>query len=296
MAGSVAYDGVTNTMATTTGGVASVAAITSADTVTFDGSSPAAAAVTTSAAISCATLVLATGFTGSLTMSNNLTVSGACTLTQGTLNTNGQTCVWGSFVSTGALTRTATFGASPITINGAATCWSTTASCTFSANTANITFSNNGITVSAGAINVNGASLIFTGTGTKTINGTTTLSGVNNLTHNGSAAVNNVISLASAISGTGTLTLAGNSYTNFVTLKSNVVGTSRTLTWTGPVSITKVHIQDIAAAGSSAPWNIDNAGNEDSGNNSSIIFGSQSLENYKFISVGDGMSVSERIK
>lgn len=123
VAGTAVYDGTTNRLATTSGGAASVAVIAAGDTVTFDANSPASAAVTTSADISCTTLTLAAGFTGSLTMSNTLDVSGTFTLTQGTLNTNGQAGSWSVFSSQNSNVRGLNITNSAISVTGTGTVW-----------------------------------------------------------------------------------------------------------------------------------------------------------------------------
>ncbi len=177
--GSTAYDGVTNTLATTTGGSATVAVITSADTVTFDASSPAAAVVITSAAISCSTLTLDTGFTGSLTLSNPLTASGAVTLTQGTLNTNGQACTMASLGASNSNVRTLSLGTSTITLTSSGTVFTvaTGTNLTLNATASTIVMTDTSAsnkTFGGGGKPYNTLSITTGGSGTITINGSNT--------------------------------------------------------------------------------------------------------------------------
>ena len=258
--GSTAYDGVTNRLATTSGGAASVAVITSADTVTFDANSPAAAAVTTSAAISCSALTI-NGLTGSLTMSNTLTVTGALTHTTGTLNTNGQTCTLGSYTQ-GAGTKTLTLGSSAISCNS----WlARTASITVTANTAVVTqsgaastFDNN----SLAGVNYNGMSLVQSGSGAASVGlttGVTSTITLANYTRTGTAVKTDSLTIGAPLTVTGTATFNGNSITNRIIINSSVYGTARTIT-AAVTSISNADFQDITAAGAAA-WTGTSVGN-----------------------------------
>lgn len=124
----------------TSGGASGASVPTSSDTVTFDSNSGAAATVTIGAAAAASSVTINKSDL-TLTHSAGSTVTGAVTLTAGTLNTNGQTCSWGSFSSSNSNTRTLTLGASAISLTGTGTVWdcTTATNLTVTANTATIT-------------------------------------------------------------------------------------------------------------------------------------------------------------
>jgi hypothetical protein len=271
--GSTAYDGVTNRLATTSGGAASVAVIAAADTVTFDTNS-GAAAVTTSANISCTTMTFSAGFTGSLTMSNTLTVSGTFTINQGTLNTNGQTCSFGQFNYGNATARTVTFGSSAITVTNTSTAFTGTAvtNLTVTANTATVTAT--GVATTANLLNLstknwNGLSFVITG-GTSTNVATISSAGasVNNLTITGTASQTDTYSFNGSLTVTGTFTVNGNSAVNRVVLQSSTLGTARTIT-AAATSLSNLDYADITGAGA-ATWAITSGVAGDRGGNSVV--------------------------
>lgn len=277
--GSTAYDGVTNTLATTSGGSATVAVINAGDTVTFDGNSPAAAVVTTSAAISCTSLTLASGFTGSLTMSNTLTVSGTVTLTQGTLNTNGQTVTGGAFSSIGSAARTLTLGSSALTFSASASWTVQFTNLTMTANTAVITLSGVNAqwkhTTTAG--NYNGSTIVMSGSATMSISGMgTTKATVAGFTRAGTASKTDGLQLNDSFTVTGTLTFGGNTTqgVNRLLVQSGTMGTQRTITATGAAVVINgdVDFQDIAITGSPSWTNTGNAYLGDAQGNSGITF------------------------
>src|SRR3990167_8289053 len=102
----------------TTGGAGGETVPVAGDTVTFDSNSGTAATVTVDVALSAASITINKS---DLTLLHNAgtTLTGAMTLTTGTLNTNGQTCSWGSLQTNNVNTRTLTFGASAITLTSA---------------------------------------------------------------------------------------------------------------------------------------------------------------------------------
>lgn len=267
--GSNVYNGTTNRLATTSGGAASVAAIAAGDTVTFDGNSPAGATVTTSAAISCTTLTFAAGFTGSLTMSNGLTVAGVTTHTQGTLNTNGQTFTTNSFSGTGTAVRSLTLGAS--TVNCATGNWNYSGTnSTLSAASSTLNIQGNGVTLQGDNSDTYGT-VVFTGSGTKTINGSLNYT---TLTVTGTANKNDIVSLTANQTVSGTLTLTANSNVNRIRVQSNTTATARTLTAATLVATNTIEFMDITGAGA-ATWTTGASGASafgDCGGNSGITF------------------------
>lgn len=234
----------------TSGGAAGASVPTSSDTVTFDSNSGTAATVTIGAAAASSSVTINKSDL-TLTHSAGSTVTGAVTLTAGTLNTNGQTCSWGSFSSSNSNTRTLTLGASAITVTGAASgAWdcTTTTNLTFTPGTSVITLSGSSMSMRGGGLTYYG--LVFSGTG-----GTQTVQSVTctNFTRTGGASKTDALALATSITVTGTLTLSGNSATNRILVSTSTVGTAYTIT-AAVVSLSNVDFMDITGAGAAAPF------------------------------------------
>src|SRR3989338_2828943 len=240
----------------TTGGAGGQTVPVAGDTVTFDSNSCTAATVPIDVALSATSITINKS---DLTLIHNAgtTLTGAMTLTAGTVNTNGQTCSWGSFSSSNSNTRTLTMGASAITLTiagDAVNCASGTL--TITANTATIT-TTNGNFISTNVTNWNGLSLVFTGNGGRTItpaSGGTTFA---NIPRAGAANKTDSVSLAGNIICTGTCTLGGNSTqgVNRMLILSNTVGTQRTITAAAYVITGDVNFMDINLAYSGgASW------------------------------------------
>jgi hypothetical protein len=186
------------------------------------------------------------------------------TLTAGTLDTNGQTCSWGLFISNGASTRTLTLGASAITISGSTWNTSTTTGMTFNANTSSITQISGNANFQTGGLTFNNVTL-GGNSGTLAYSGASTFA---NLTISGFASGR--VAIANDLVITGTFTMASSSSTSMSQLQSSARGTQRTIT-AAVVSLTNHNLQDINAAGASAPWSAtSNIG--DMGGNSNITF------------------------
>lgn len=207
------------------------------------------------------------GAGGGWTLNDGLTTTGAVTLTAGTLNTNGQTCNWGSYASAGTGTRVLTLGASIINVTASGG-WaqSTTTNFTLNANTSSIRLATN-------ASNFTGGGLTYYEL-QHTATSSTILDSGNSFTNFiksfGSAAGS--LSLSGNITVTGTLTLTGTSDLYRLVVSSNTLGTQRTIT-SASNSISYCDFQDIVGAGA-ASWNLSaitgNSG--DCGNNSGITF------------------------
>ncbi len=242
--GSTAYDGVTNLLATSSGGTATVALITSADSVTFDGGS-AGAAVTTSANISCASLTFAATFAGSLTLSNTLTTTGSVSISAGTLNTNGKTVnLGGSFSTAGA--PTISLGASQVTVNGnftmgAGVIFNAGTSLIRWASNAGVTLAGNGQTYYDMSFYAAGGALVITGTNTW-----------HNITFSGNATLSNTLVLSADQTVQGTFAVTGTAI-NRIFVESKTAGTTRTVT-AAFTNLSYVDIMDIAGTGGAAPF------------------------------------------
>ena len=209
------------------------------------------------------------------------------THTQGTLDTNGQTCSWGSFLSNNSNTRTLTLGASAITITSVGgtsgtpvPVWDTTTATglTFNAGTSSITITGNGTggassTMNAGSLTYNSVTFAVSGT-----NQYCALSGSSptfaNLTVTGQATTGAVFTLGSNITVTTALALNGNSANKFRLLVCcATIGTQQTITNNGTGTFSNLDLQDINGAGT-ASWNL-SAITGNSGNclgNSGITF------------------------
>jgi hypothetical protein len=184
------------------------------------------------------------------------------THTQGTFNTNGQTCSWGGFNSNNSNTRALTLGASAITLTSTATAWDTTTatSMTFTPGTSTITIGGSGSTatltavMNAGSLTYNNVVFAVTGTALLTaLNGSSPTFA--NLTVTGPANAGAILSLGTNITVTTTLTLNGNNAnTQRLLVNSTVVGTQRTIT-SNANSFTNLDLQDISGAGSGS-WSL----------------------------------------
>lgn len=255
----------------TSGGASGASVPTSADDVTFDANSGTAATVTVNGGGVANTITINKSDL-TLTHTTESTVTGTVTHTTGTLNTNGQTCVWGAFSSTNSNTRTLTFGASPITITGGGGAWSvtTTAGLTVTANTAVVTFTGSNAVFNVSGGNWNGLSLVFTGGGNATLASVGSgPSGLKNVTRTGTAATTDGLTVRANMTISGTLTTTGNSVTNRLLVQTDAVGTARTIT-AAAVSITNCDFMDVTGAGAAAPFTGTSVG--DCGGNSGITF------------------------
>lgn len=196
--------------------------------------------------------------------------SSTVTLTQGTLDINGQTCSWGAFNSNNLNTRTLTLGAANITITGTGeSVWFLgSTNSTLNGGTSTITFtgSNSGIIGGTGNDYYN---VVATGSGSFSIPFSLLCE---NFTRTGTSTKTDTLSLASTITCSGTFTANGNSATNRLLIQSNSTGTSRTIT-AATVSVTNSDFQDITGAGAGS-WDLSaitgNSG--DCGGNSGITF------------------------
>lgn len=188
----------------------------------------------------------------------------ALTLTNWTLDTNGQTITCSTLASSNSNTRVLTLWAS--VINCTAVSFPTSDGLTLNANTSSIRVT------WAGAVQW----------GWKTfyevqLNGTAhTVTGVNTfttLTRTGTATKTDTLTFTDNQTISWVLTLAWNSATNRLLVKSTTLGTQVTLTVNTTVTASNMDIQDMLGAGS-ASWNLSaitgNSG--DCGGNSGITF------------------------
>lgn len=284
---------------TTTGGTSGAAPPASANAVTFDSNSGTAATVTALSTYSTNPAAASITINKSdLTLTHTLgsNVVGAVTLTTGTLNTNGQSCSWGSFSSSNANARTLTLGASAIALTGSATVVFTTAtstSLTVTTNTAVLTVTQTNSSINLGGINYNGLAVVFSGTGgSSTVSVASNTATISNLTAVGRAFKTDGINFggSGSLTITGALTLTGNSTVNRLLVSAQVLGTARPI-GAATVSLANVDFMDIAASGVAAPWTGTSLG--DCLGNSGITFDSSSAQTWQGTSSGNWSDVSK---
>lgn len=217
------------------------------------------------------------------------------TLTQGTLNTNNQTCSWGFFTASGTTARTLTLGSSVITLNGVAGIpWNTNTS-------TNLTFNAGTSTIQTAAANLSNAQYEFGSLTYSSIiiqadtHSTTSVSGsftCTNFTYAPSleVAVAGNFDIRSHFTVTGTLTFTGQAAPYVPIVQSLTLGTAMTITCNGTVTLTgRMDFADIAGAGT-ATWNFATGGG-DAGGNSGITFATPQT-NYYFAAASGNWSVA----
>jgi hypothetical protein len=163
-----------------------------------------------------------------------------------------------SFLSaTGIFTRTISFGSSTISFNNSSplsfgTTENDRASLTFNAGTSQINSSSNSPTFSGNNQTFHNLNFTSTVISTATINGANTF---NNLTVAAKTSAGiSALSLAADQTINGTLTLsAGTNATMRTFVRSNTIGTTRTLTCAAVASLTDIDFRDITIAGAAAP-------------------------------------------
>jgi hypothetical protein len=191
------------------------------------------------------------GAGGAWTLQDNLSLVSAMVLTAGSLNDNGKTVTVASLSSSNSNTRALTIsGAWTINDGGASWNISTSAGMTLTATGSTITFTGYPMEFRGGGLAY--ASVVLAGHPSypPIVYGTNTFV---NLTYSGTG-LGDSISFAAGQTVTGTLTITGSSVTNRILIKSNVIGTSRTLD-TAANSISNADLQDINGAGASG-WNL----------------------------------------
>lgn len=234
------------------------------------------------------------GVGGTWTLGAALTTTASnIQLTAGTLDTAGFAVSCSSLnssVTTNA--RTLTLGASVITLTGSVGMPAAAdANLTINAGTSKITLTGGAPTVTLGgktfydleltATSFNGST--FASTAAATLNSLR----INSKTSLGVAA----ITFSSSLTINGNLTLAGGSGASRVMILSDVIGTARTLTVGGTVSLSDVDFRDITAAGAATrPWTGTRLG--DGGGNSQITFAAAKTVYWNLAAGGNWESVN----
>lgn len=244
---------------TTTGALLQFAATTTGKTITTNN-------------VNLGTLIVNfNNASGGWTLGSAFTVTTAGTvLTAGSLNTNNFAFNGAAITGSGTGVRSLTLGSSTITLTGASVwVFTTTTNLTFNAGTSTINCSNASPTFAGGGLTY--YNVTFTGVTalTHTINGANTF---NNLTFtsrttDGVGSIN--ISANQTISGTLTLG-AANTAVRRLFVRSDTIGTQRTLTVATIATLSDVDFQDTVAAGASGTFSGTRLGN--CTNNSNITF------------------------
>jgi hypothetical protein len=208
-------------------------------------------------------------------LSSHVATGASVTLSNGTLDVNGQTCTWGAFSSTTSNTRTLTLGAASISLStGGSTTWSVgSGTFTLNSDTSTITVTGAGPTFTGGGKTYN--NVVISSSGIAVFLGANTFA---NLTRTGTAIKTDSVVFGASQTITGTLALNGNSATDRLLVQSDVVGTSRTLT-AAALSVSNLDLMDIAGAGT-ANWNLSaiTGLSGDCGGNSGITFTTASTQ------------------
>ena len=257
------------TAITVTGGMtlSATTTLTSTGTITFAGS--AANTITSAGKVfPCAVTFDGVGGTWTLQDAFSSTL-GAVTLTNGTFNTNAKAFTCLTFSSSNANNRTLTITNSTVGCNA----WNlaTITNLTFNANgsTINVTGNSLGSTFQGGGKVYNILNwTISAAANESSFQGMTGANTFATLTFTGAATKTGRVSFGASITVTGTFTCNGNSLTNRTLLRSDAVGTSRTIT-AAVVVINNTDFQDITGAGAGV-WSGASIGNAEG--NSGITF------------------------
>ena len=193
------------------------------------------------------------------------------TLTNGTFDTSvsNYAVTAGSFASSNSSTRTINLNASTLTLSAS---WNMTTStnATLNAGTSQINLSGINFTFAGGGLTYNNiSSTSTTPTSTvKVITGANTFNNITFTTPSAGGGLNN-ISIGADQTINGTLTVPGTNGFRRLFIRSDVIGTSRTLTCAAE-SLTDVDFRDIVVAGAGSPFTGTRLG--DCGGNTNITF------------------------
>lgn len=187
-------------------------------------------------------------------------------ITNGTFDTKNYNVTCGSFGSNNSNVRFIKLGSSTITSSGSVDFGSSSTNLTFDAGTSQINQTFPTAALSGGGVAFYNYSFTSTQTGIRTISGTNTF---NNLSVTASATGLSELALSGSQTVNGTFTCAGSSVTQRAFVRSNTIGTTRTIT-SNAISANDCDFRDITIAGSAAGSSPTRAG--DCGGNSGITF------------------------
>ena len=206
---------------------------------------------------------------GSVELADALNIgSNTLTVTNGTFDTKNFNVTAGSLSSNNSNVRAITLGSSTVTLGSSGTIdCSTITNLTFNAGTSSIVCSVLTVTFNGGGLTFYDVSFTATAAGTKNITGTNTFNNLS-VTAPASAGLTQLAPTANQTI-TGTLTVAGATAVQRIFVRSNTLGTQRTLS-VGTLSATDCDFRDIAITGTAAGSSPTRAG--DCGGNSGITF------------------------
>jgi hypothetical protein len=194
------------------------------------------------------------------------------TVLTGTFDTANYSVTAGNLSSSASTVRTITLGSSTVTLSGggAALTFANSVNLTFNAGTSQISLSNAGVIFSGGNQTFHNVSFTSTAVGTRQISQSGGSSQTfNNLTLTASATGLSQLSINGNQTVIGTFTCAGTSAIQRGFVRSDTIGTTRTLTCAA-VSATDCDFRDITIAGAASPISPTRGG--DCGGNSGITF------------------------
>jgi hypothetical protein len=273
-AGSINCTGFTgalsgNTAITVSGSITLVAGMgyTYTGALTFNGTGT----LTTAGKTLSAVTVNGSGITVTLGDALNLSTN-TLTVTQGTFDTSNYNLTANLISSNNANTRTISLGSSTITLAAATPVdFTNTTNLTFNAGTSQINCTNTTPVFNGNGLTYYNVTFTNGDLTAKTINGANTF---NNLTANSTTTglMNVVFSANQTVNGT--FTAAGNSVINRVFVRSDVIGTTRTIT-AAALSANDCDFRDTTITGAAAGTTPTRAG--DCGGNTGITFSSKTV-------------------
>jgi hypothetical protein len=223
----------------------------------------------TSAGKTFSNAITVDSYGGTVQLADALNIgSNTLTVTNGTFDTKNYNVTAGALNSSNSNVRTITLGSSTINLSSPpAISFTTSTNLTFNAGTSQITFAGGTGTWNLGSQTFYNVSFTNTVAVTYTITGINTF---NNLTLTAPASAGLMqLSLSANQTISGTLTVAGATAVRRIFLRSNTLGTTRTLT-VNTLSATDCDFRDITIAGTAAGSSPTRAG--DCGGNSGITF------------------------
>lgn len=206
---------------------------------------------------------------GTVELADALNIGGnTLTVTNGTFDTKNFNVTASALSSSNSNVRTIALGSSTVTLSSNGPQFSTNTNLTFNAGTSQITLSATGMTLAGGTgVSFYNVSFTTTSSSTGAITGANTF---NNISITAPAAAGlTQLSLGANQTINGTLTVAGASPVRRIFVRSDTLGTQRTLS-VGTLSATDCDFRDIAITGTAAGSSPTRAG--DCGGNSGITF------------------------